>query len=110
MHSCLAFVDRLRLLNSHLLSWGQASSVNLNVCATAISSLDLLSQRETSGGQERGPGFVKGHCKGHPVEPGSKANLGSKAVGWDSGKNPAPTPSKLRNCGQVSNPGVLSGK
>lgn len=110
MHSCLAFVDQLRLLNSHLLSWGQASSVNLNVCATAIGSLDMLSQRGVSGGQERGPGLVKGHWKGHPVELGSKADLGSKAVGWDRGQNPVPTPSKLRNCCQVSNRGVLSGQ
>lgn len=73
MHSCLAFVERLRLLNSHLLSWGQASLVNLNVCATAISSLDLLSQQEISG-------FVKGHWKGHPIELGSRANLGSNAA------------------------------
>lgn len=79
MHSCLAFVDRLRLLNSHLLSWGQASLVNLNVCATAISSLDLLSQQEISGRQKGGPGFVKEHWKSHLIELGSRTNLGSNA-------------------------------
>lgn len=64
MHSCLAFVDRLRLLNVHLPSWGQASLVNLDVCTTATSSLDLLSQQEISGREKRGPGFVEGTLEG----------------------------------------------
>lgn len=64
MHSCLAFADWL--LNSHLLPRGQASLVNLDVCAAATSSLDLLSQQDISGGQKRGPGFVEGTLEGPP--------------------------------------------
>lgn len=111
MHSCLAFVDRLRLLNSHLPSCGQASLVNLDVCAAATSSLALLSQQEISGRQRRGPGFVEGtHWKGHLIELDSKANMGSNAVQWDSGKSRPPLSSKPREWGQVSEGGVLSGR
>lgn len=95
MHSCLASVGWLRLLNPHLPVRSQASLVNLEVVADATSGVDLPDQRETSD-RMWAPGFAERTLEGVADGAGFKGKLGANAVWWGTGKSCPPLPGKLR--------------